>query len=225
MTIESSADNAFLGRLTERDRSDLLELGRVVRYPRGAGLMYEGESGDRVMILLEGRVKITRLDLSGHETLLSIRDPGDILGELSSIDGGTRLGSVVALEPGRAAVIASSAFRCHLETRPRVALALLEVTTWRIREATLMRSQFSSLDTLGRLAARLIELAERYGTNTSDGVEVALPISQEELAEWTGASRAGVAKALQTMRELRWLATTRRRIVVRDLTAIRNRAA
>ena len=214
-----------MGRLPASERSALLELGRVVNYPRGAGLMYEGEPGDRVMILLDGRVKVTRLEVTGHETLLSIRDPGDILGELSFIDGGSRLGSIVALEPVRAAVLASSALRYHLVAHPRIAMALLEVTTWRVREATVMTSQFSSLDTLGRLAARVIELAERYGTNTCEGVEVALPISQEELAEWTGASRAGVAKALQTMRDLRWLATTRGRIIVRDLCAVRKRAA
>jgi DNA-binding GntR family transcriptional regulator len=55
-------------------------------------------------------------------------------------------------------------------------------------------------------------------------VEIELALSQEELAAWTGASHAGLAKALQTLRELGWIETHRRRIVVRNLEAIRGRA-
>jgi CRP-like cAMP-binding protein len=176
------------------------------------------------MILEMGRVKVTRIDAGGHETLLSILDPGDIIGELALIDEGTRLAGVTALEPVRALVVASSVFRSWLETTPRVAVALLEVVTERLRDTTLKRAQFSSSDTVGRLAARLVELAERYGTRGDNGIEIELALSQEELAAWTGASHAGVAKALQTLRELGWIETHRRRIVVRQLEAVRKRA-
>jgi len=52
-----------------------------------------------------------------------------------------------------------------------------------------------------------------------------MPISQEELASWAGASRAGIAQALQVLRELHWLETQRRRIIIRDAAALRARAA
>jgi CRP/FNR family transcriptional regulator, cyclic AMP receptor protein len=77
---------------------------------------------------------------------------------------------------------------------------------------------------MGRVAARILELSDRYGTPTDDGTEIEMPISQEELAQWTGASRAGVAHALQAMRELGWLTTHRRQIAVTDIEALRKRA-
>lgn len=76
----------------------------------------------------------------------------------------------------------------------------------------------------GRLAARLVELAERYGEVSDAGIVIGVPLSQEELAAWVGASHAGVAKALQTLRELGWIGTQRRRIVVHDLEALRGRS-
>lgn len=225
MSLTTSAvPGTFLALLEPSERSALSELGTHREFPRGGGLMYGGEPDERVMILEMGRVKVTRIDAGGHETLLSILDPGDIIGELALIDEGTRLAGVTALEPVRALVVASSVFRSWLETTPRVAVALLEVVTERLRDTTLKRAQFSSSDTVGRLAARLVELAERYGTRGDNGIEIELALSQEELAAWTGASHAGVAKALQTLRELGWIETHRRRIVVRQLEAVRKRA-
>lgn len=223
--MNTVAAGTFLALLDDTERAALSELGTRREFPRGAVLMYEGEPGERVMILESGRVKITRIEAGGHEAMLSIRDPGDVLGELSLIDEHPRLASVSALEPVRVLVIASSRFRAHLERTPRVAVALLEVETQRFRETTLKRSQFAASDTVGRLAARIVELSERYGTERENGVEIELALTQEELTSWTGASRAGVAKAFQTLRELGWIETHRRRLVVRDLDALRERAA
>jgi CRP/FNR family transcriptional regulator, cyclic AMP receptor protein len=226
MSLTAGAvSGTFLSLLDDKQRAALLELGTRRAFPRGAALMYEGEPGERVMILEDGRVKVTRIEPGGHETLLSIRDPGDLIGEVSLIDERPRLATVTALEPVRALVIASSVFRGYLERTPRVAVALLEVETQRFRESTVKRSQFAASDTTGRLAARIVELSERYGADHEDGIEIDLALTQDDIAAWTGASRAGVAKAFQTLRELGWIETHRRRLVVRQLDALHRRAA
>ena len=225
MSLTAGAvSGTFLSLLDDMERAALFELGTHRGFPRGAVLMYEGEPGERVMILEEGRVKVTRIEPGGHETMLSIRDPGDLMGEVSLIDERPRLATVTALERVRALVIASSVFRAHLERTPRVAVALLEVEMRRFRETTLKRSQFAASDTTGRLAARIVELSERYGAEREDGIEIDLALTQDDIAAWTGASRAGVAKAFQTLRELGWIETHRRRLVVHQLDALRRRA-
>ena len=219
------APGTFLGSLNGEERDALSLLGVRRSLPRGAVLMFQNEPDGRLMLLLDGRVKVARVDHDGHETLLSIRDPGDVLGELALIDRLPRIATVTALEPVVALVTAAETFRAHLETTPRVAVALLEVVTRRFRETTLKRSQFSASDTMGRLAARIVELAERYGEPSDEGLTVVSPLSREDLAAWTGASRAGVAHALQGFRELGWVHTERRVLLVRDLQALRARAA
>ena len=213
----------FWALLDQGERDALDGLGVVQAFPRSSLLMFEREPGERVMVLLAGRVKISQVDRDGRELILSIRDPGDVLGELAFIDHQPRVATVTALEPVTALVISSRLFRAHLERTPRVAVALLEVITRRFRETTLKRAQLAELDTVGRLAARIVELSERYGTPTDGGVTVVLPLSREELAAWTGASRAGVAHAWQTLRELGWIEIDRRRLLVRDLPALRAR--
>jgi CRP/FNR family cyclic AMP-dependent transcriptional regulator len=224
-SIASPTPGTFVALLEPAEWTRLQELGRAVKFPSGSVLMYEREPSDRVMIVLTGQVKTTVLDDGGRETLLSIRDPGDVLGELASIDGQPRSATVTALGPVHALLIAAGTFRTHLETTPRIAVAVLRVVARRFRETTLMRSELSRSDTIGRLAARLVELADRYGQATDDGVVITLALSQEELAAWSAASRAGLANALKTLRELGWIETQRRRVLVRNLEALRTRAA
>jgi len=215
----------FFALLAEGEREALRKLGARRRFPRGAVLMFEREPDERVMLLLAGRVKVTALSHDRRDLLLSIRDPGDVLGELAFIDGQPRAATVSALEPAEALVMSGRVFRSHLETTPRVAVVLLEIVARRFREATVKRLQFAASDTMGRLAARIMELADRYGERCAEGIAVDSPISQEELASRTGASRAGVAQALQAFRELGWIHTERRRLVVTDAAALRARAA
>ena len=219
------APGSFLDRLSDEESAAVEQLGTRRVFDQGAALMLEKERSTRVMIILAGRVKVTRLGDDGREVMLSIRDPGDVLGEIGFVDGEPRTAAVTALEQVEALVVSARAFRAHLESTPHVAVVLLEVVTRRFREATIKRAQFVNLDTMGRLSARIVELAERYGVQSDSGLTIAMPISQDELAGWVGASRAGMAHALQAMRELRWLATERRRVVVRDLDALRARAA
>jgi CRP-like cAMP-binding protein len=216
---------SFAALLEPRQWSALEGLGRIQAFPTGSVLMYEDEPGERVMVLLEGRAKLTRACIEGQQMVVSIRGPGEIVGELPCIDALPRLVSVRALEPVQALVIDSRQFRRYLEVTPGAALALLEIMSRRLRDAVLKRTEFPASDTIGRLASRLVELADRYGEESDHGVVIGLPLSQEELGGWVGASHAGVAKALQVLRDLGWIATERRRIIVRDLDALRARAA
>jgi CRP/FNR family transcriptional regulator, cyclic AMP receptor protein len=225
LASQGCVTGSFVALLDEAEREALYHLGIRRVFPRGSLLMFEHEPGERVMILLAGRVKITRVAEDGREVLLGIRDPGDVLGELAFIDGHPRIASATALEEVQAVVMPASTFRVHLESTPRVAVVLLEVVARRVREATVKLSQAGASDVIGRLAARIVELAERYGVASDGGVVIKLPLSQEELAAWTGASRAGVAHALQTLRTLGWVQTARRSMIVSDLDALKARAA
>jgi CRP-like cAMP-binding protein len=158
--------------------------------------------------------------------MLSIRDPGDLLGELAFIGSKPRVATVTALESARAIVIPAEAFRSHLEKTPQVAVVLLEIMARRFYDATVHRSTFAGLDTMGRLAARIVELADRYGEQQDgDIISVRLPISREDMVAWTGASRAGVADALRRLRELGWIDGERRSLTVRDIEALRARSS
>jgi CRP/FNR family cyclic AMP-dependent transcriptional regulator len=212
----------FLALLTSEEIADLRSAGRTRRWERGATAMSEGDTSDWVLVLTSGRVKVSSHTTAGTEVVLAVRGPGALLGDMSALDGHPRSGTVTALEPIEGIVIHD--FRSYLQNHGRVAVLLMQLVIGRLRDADRKRVEYGAFDTAGRVATRLVELAERYGEPTSGGVRVALPLSQDELAGWTGASREAVSKALRSLRDRGLIETGRRRVIIYDLDGLRKRA-
>ncbi len=215
----------FLDLLRADEYAALKAVGRRERYPRGAVIFHEGSPSASVVIVLSGRVKVASDTASGVEVVLAVRGPGALLGELSAIDGGPRSATVTALEPVTALAIPTAEFERHLQTHARVAFLFMRELTRRLRDADRKRIEFGAFDTTGRVAARLVELADRFGVQTEEGLRINLPLSQDELAGWTGSSREAVGKALRTLRTEGWIRTGRLRVVITDLAALKERSS
>lgn len=220
--MTSAEPGEFLALLTRDEAADLRAVGQARRWERGATVLSEGEDSDWVLVLTSGRVKVTSHTANGTEVVLAVRGPGALLGELSALDGRPRSGTVVALEPVEALVVHD--FRGYLNQHGRVAVLLMQLIIDKLRDADRKRVEYGAFDTTGRVATRLVELAERFGEPANGGVRVSLPLSQDELAGWTGASREAVSKALRTLRDRGLIETGRRRVTIYDLDGLRRRA-
>jgi CRP/FNR family cyclic AMP-dependent transcriptional regulator len=214
----------FLGLLGEEERRELEQLGRRRTADRPERLIARGDPADRVIVLEAGRVKISVPTPAG-DAVLTFRGPGALLGEQALIEDLPRSADVIAVEPVELLIIAASAFRGYLSRRPNVALAMLAVLSSRLRASDRRLAEFAAADTLGRISARLVELCDTHGELGEEGtVRVTLPITQDELAGWTGSSLESTARALRALRSLGWISTRRRAIEVHDLAALRDRA-
>lgn len=221
----SVQEGSFFATLSDEEREALRTRGAKRPFPAGAFLFTEGDSSDHVFVVMSGRLKLCSFTEDGREVVLGIRGPGDLLGEFAAIDEEPRSASVAALEAVEALVIPSERFLDFLTEHPLVAIRLLRSLTRKLRDADRKRVEFGAYDTAGRVARRLVELAERFGTGDAGGVRIDLPLTQEELAGWTGSSREAVAKALKTLRDRGWIETRRRSIVVVDADALRRRSS
>jgi CRP-like cAMP-binding protein len=221
----AAGETVFIGALTADEEEALRSQGVMRTFERGAAIFHQHGMPERVLVLTAGCVKLSRLSDDGKEVILAIRGPGDLVGEMSAIDGRPRSATATALDPVQAIALSADQFTRFLEQHPRVALAVMRMLGARLREADMMRVELSARDSMSRVAARIVELSERFGDEVEAGVQIDLPISQEELAGWTGCSRDSVVKALQAMRGLGWIETGRRRITVLALDELRRRAA
>ena len=219
------APSRFLDLLSEADRATFLDRAGRRSFKAGSTLMHEGGLGAEVLLLTRGRVKVASTTAEGREIVLQFCGPGELIGELSAIDGQPRSGTLETLEPVEALALSAAEFRTMSEQRRSFATALLQILVRRFRDADRRRVEFAAAHTLGRVGARLIELRDRHGEPVEGGIAITLPISQEELAGWTGSSRESVAKALHTLRDLGCIRTERRRITVLDEEALRRQAA
>lgn len=197
--------------------------GRRVHFRRGQALFTEGDLADRVFVIERGWVMITSIAPGGREIVLGLRGPTDVIGDMSALDGAPRSATALAAGEVEATVAPGSALTRALSDAA-TAMELLRLLANRLRDADRKRLEFASLDTLGRVAWRLHELAERFGEGTPEGIEVELPLSQEQLASWCGASREATVKALAALRTLGCVSTGRRSVVIHDAEALRRHA-
>jgi CRP/FNR family transcriptional regulator, cyclic AMP receptor protein len=212
---------SFLDSLTPESLAELENLGHRRRWPRGGVVCSQDESSRWVAVLLRGHVKASLLTDEGEEIMLHVRGPGALIGELEATDGKPRPATVWALEPIEALVVPHDAFHSYLGIHEPAARVLTQMLCERVRDADHRHVEYSSFDAQGRLSRRIVELADAYGVRRGSAVHITLPLTQGELAAWIGVSLEAVAKALRTLRARGWVETGRRKVVVRDLEALR----
>jgi CRP-like cAMP-binding protein len=207
--------------LSPEDAADLVGLGRRRLYRKGSVIFSEGDRSEWVAYLVKGSVKASCFAADGRETVMNVVGAGELLGDLSAIDGEPRSASVVAMENTEAVVVQAPDFARFLEEHPVATVALLRSVTHRLRLSDRRRAEFGSLDVVSRLARLILELADLYGTGNGD---IGVALTQEEIAGWTGASREAVVKALRQLRDRGWIETARRQILIVDREALARRA-
>jgi len=201
-------------------RSSMNEL----RLRRGEVLFREGDSGDRLYVILEGKIKLGRTSPDGRENLLAIQGPGQMFGELSLFDPGPRSASVTAITDVVFLSLSHEDLLRWLEGRPAVARGLLAQLAERLRKANDVVADLVFSDVPGRVAKALLDLADRFGRTADDGVHVHHDLTQEELAQLVGASRETVNKALADFVSRGWLRLEPRSVVITDVERLTRRA-
>ena len=201
-------------------RSSLIE--RVVS--KGEVLFSEGEPGDRLYVILEGKVKLGRTSSDGRESLLLILGPGEMFGELSFFDPGPRTSTATALTDAVVLGLGNEQLRPWLQGRPEVGPALLQALARRLRRQNEAMSGLVFSDVPGRVAKALMDLGEKFGEVTPEGLLVTHDMTQEELAQLVGASRETVNKALADFTQRGWIRLESRQVLILDIERLGKRA-
>lgn len=195
-----------------------------VRLARGQILFNEGEVGDRLYVVLEGKIKLTRTSPDGRENLLSVLGPSEMFGELSLFDPRPRTASAIAVTECRLAGLGHDDLRPWLTGHPEVAVQLLRALAQRLRKTNDVMADLVFTDVPGRVAKALLDLAERFGQPSDTGLHVHHDLTQEELAQLVGASRETVNKALADFAARSWLRIEARAVVILDIERLRKRS-
>lgn len=181
---------------------------------RGDVVFAEGQPGDALFVIEDGKVKISRSAPDGRENLLSVLGPTEMFGELSLFDPSPRTASAIAVTEGRLLKFPHDALRPWLRQRPEVAPSLLQALAQRLRRTNEALADLVFSDVPGRVAKTLLSLADRFGHTESDGIRVSHDLTQEELAQLVGASRETVNKALADFAARGWLRLDGRSVVL-----------
>jgi CRP/FNR family transcriptional regulator, cyclic AMP receptor protein len=210
----------FLGGLNPQERAAFDAAGHTRRFADGETIMRQGDPAAGVLAIVSGRVKVSMIGAGSRQVVLQFPGSGALIGELAALSGGTRAATVTAVGDVETLALSAVDFRRFISGHPRVAGLVVEHVTSLLAEADRQLVDMATRDVTGRVAARLLELADQADPGPQNKVRISLALTQDELAAWTGASREAVAKVLQQLRELGWVQTGRREITVLDRAAL-----
>jgi CRP/FNR family cyclic AMP-dependent transcriptional regulator len=194
---------------------------RSRRFRRGEVVFHLGDPGDALFIIVSGTVKISLPAESGEEAILTTLRPGEVFGELALLDGAPRSATATALEPIETLILPRERFRELIATEPTIRDALLASLAGELRRLTTHVEELHFLDMTGRLAARLVHLANEGGSERADGtIRLASPLTQGDLASMVGCTRQSVNKLLGQFADDNLIRLEREAIVVTDLEGL-----
>ncbi len=224
MDIEVVRNATLFAGLDDESTSALLKFMKPRNLRRGTVLFREGDSGNELYIVSTGKLKVGRESPDGRENLLSVVGPGEMIGELTLFDPGTRSTTVTAVSQTELLSLEHNDLMTWLEERPQAAMNLLRALAQRLRRTNDTVGDLVFSDVPGRVAKALLDLAQRFGKQGPDGTLVAHDLTQEELAQLVGASRETVNKALADFAARGWLRLEARAVVILDQERLSNRA-
>ena len=222
--IELLSQSALLRDLPPEELDRLAAAMRRRVFRRGEVVFHQGDPGETLHLVCSGHLKVVLPSETGDEALLKILGPGEVFGEMALLDGAPRSATVVALEVVETATLSRADFQALLRRSPAAVDGLLAVLAGMVRALNEEVGSLMFLDHPGRLAKKLLELAESHGRPANGrAVEIELPLTQDELAAMIGTSRQTVNKLLGMYEAQRAVARGNRSILILDPDLLRQR--
>ena len=194
------------------------------RYRRGEVIFHEGDPGDSLHVLVEGRVKIGRASAEGEEAIVVILSPGDTFGAIVLLDGASRSATATAIEPTETLTMARSTFTELVDGSAAFRWHVLGGVAKVVRRITDQLAEAHFLDLAGRLALQLTRLAEAGSNGMTRDIPLGAALTQSDLAAMVGGTRQRVNRIIADFTDDGLLRNESGRIVVCDLDRLRARA-
>jgi CRP/FNR family transcriptional regulator/CRP/FNR family cyclic AMP-dependent transcriptional regulator len=190
-------DSDLFGDLPAGDRQKIIRLCTRKKVSAKQVIFHQGEPGREMYIVVSGKLKVSVISEDGKELSFFIISENDIFGELALLDGERRSATITAIGPCELLVLHHNDFKTLLRQHQLMGLRLLSILAGRVRATTELYESSVFIEIPGRLAGKLLELADEHGVETEDGVQIELKLSQYELGTLINASRESVNKQLK----------------------------
>lgn len=196
----------------------LVSLGRIKEYDKDAIIFLENETGNAMFIIIEGKVKVSRVSDDGREVILSILDEADFFGEMALLDGQARSANIIAIEKSKLFIIQRKDFIDLLAQHPNVSVSLLQELTKRIRIADMKIKSLSLKDAEGKVASVILQLADDMGKIRHGAVEIERLPMQQDLANMAGTSRETISRVMNTFKKKGFIELDGNKLKIMDYT-------
>jgi CRP/FNR family cyclic AMP-dependent transcriptional regulator len=212
----------LFSELNDTDLKEIVKVAIRQVYKKDNMILVEEEVGSTMFIILDGRVKISRISEEGREVILSILSEGDFFGEMSILNGQTRSANVVTLEDSEILVIRREDFLHMLHNYPQIAINLLKELAHRLRRSDSQIKSLSLQNATGKVASTLLRIADDSGKIYMGQVEIPRLPPQQDLANMAGTSRETISRVLKALEKRGYVKKQGSRLIILDYETFRS---
>ncbi|MGP9820764.1 Crp/Fnr family transcriptional regulator [Salinarimonas sp. NSM] len=199
---------------------EIVAAARTTRYAKDATVFAQEEEAHSFFVLLEGRLRVTKLTPDGQQVVVRFVSASDLFGIAPAVGRTTYPATASAIVDSIAAAWPTIAWPRLLSLNPAFAANALQTVGGRLQDAHTRVVELATEPVEQRIAHALLRLAERSGRAGAGGVEIDFPLSRQDVAEMTGSTLHTVSRILSAWARDGVVASGRRRISVRDRAAL-----
>lgn len=212
----------LFSELTDEEINCIADVAVKQFYKKDNMVLIEEEVGSTMFVILDGRVKISRISDEGREVILSILCDGDFFGEMSILDGQTRSANAVTLEDTTLLIFRRENFLKMLYDYPQIAINLLKELAHRLRRSDSQIKSLSLQNALGKVASTILRIADDSGTIKHGRVEIAHLPPQQDLANMAGTSRETISRVIKSLNQLGYVRKDGGKLIILDYERFRH---
>ena len=205
---------AFAPQRQLEDPLAYLPCSSIVEYRKGELVYSQDQASTTIFLVIQGKVKVSRLAADGHQVVVDIYQPDEFFGESAFLNLPHRAEQASALEDARLMAWAASEIEDIVMRRPLLAVALLQILTQRTIDFTHRIEGFSVDNIARRLARSLLRFSDRLGTLEADGSVRMSPFTHELLSQYVGTSREIITHYMNQFRKKGYLRYSRKGITL-----------
>jgi len=191
-----------------------LPCSSILEYKKGQNIYSQDQPCASIYLVIEGKVKVSRMADDGHQVVLDIYQTDEFFGEPALLHLPQRAEQAAAMENTRLMSWSTAEIEDIITKKPRLAVALLQHLAQRTIEFGQRIESFSVDNIARRLARSLIRFSERLGTPEPDGSFRLAPFTHELLSQYVGTSREIVTHYMNQFRRQGYLRYSRKGIVL-----------
>lgn len=200
--------------LPEQVREALAGRSRVHDIERSEFLFIAGQPAHSLYALVQGHVKVVREMSDGQEVILRLLQPGEIIGPATCCGEEVHSTSAITLSPATVLLTPANDVHRMAHDHPEFALALVHDIGERLREADDRIAELQAERAERRVARALLRLASKAGKRSEQGIEVRIPLSRQNLAEYSGTTLTTVSRILSSWDREGLIVAGRQRVTI-----------
>lgn len=207
-------------RLTPEQVQRVEAVAKFRQFKRGEMVYLPSDTGDSVLLVATGRIKIYHITSEGKQSVLGLVDAGEIFGELAALDDSPREEFAEAMIASSVILIPQNEMQQLLQEHPEVSLGITKLLGLRRRRIERRLKSLLFKSNKDRLIHLLLELTEKYGRQTVEGVLLTIKLAHQDLASIIGSTRETVTVLLGELQDERKIDIHKRQIILKDITKL-----